>query len=138
MKHFKIGLLFLTLTASFVFAQDRLDFSRIRNPKVRYVAPEKLKIFPMPVIGYEAPGLASDATRNAILRDVVYPVINNSGEPIAAVILKFFEENKNQFAVSVYWHNGRFSSVLLTKNKNGAIDKNAYRDIIAIPEHSDE
>lgn len=137
MKLFKFSLLFLALATGFVFAQERLDFKRIHNAKVHYVAPEKLTIFPMPVIGYEAPGLASDATRNAILRDVVYPVINNSAEPIAAVMLGFFED-ENQFAVSVYWHNGRFSSMLITKNKDGSIDKNAYKEIIEIPEHNDE
>lgn len=137
MKHFKIGLLFLALTTGFVFAQDRLDFTRVHNSKVHYVAPEKLKTFPMPVIGYEAPGLASDATRNAVLHDVVYPAINNSEEPIAAVIVEFFED-ANQFAVSVYWHNGRFSSVLITKDKTGKIDKNVYREIIEIPKHDDE
>ncbi len=137
MKHFKISLLFLALTTGFVFAQDKLDFTRIHNPKVHYVAPAKLKTFPMPVIGYEAPGLASDATRNAVLRDVVYPTINNSHEPIAAVIVGFFED-KNQFTVSVYWHSDRFCSMLITKDKDGKIDKNIYKEIIEIPDHTDE
>jgi len=126
-----LGLL-LTLSAGLVAFAQSIQAGKVHNAKVKYVATDTLKSYPLPVIGYHSPGIAGEARRREILDKVVYPIINNSDKPIAAIILEFYR-NKPYFGLEVYWHNGNFTQILISTGKKGKIDTNAYKEVLEVP-----
>ena len=124
-------LLGVLLCAASGAVAGNLNIGRIKNPRVVYAPPEKVKVFPVPVIGYHRPGLASQAQRAEVLNRVVYPVINHSPKPIAAVIIEF-QPNTSLVGVQVYWHNREFVQAMVPRDKAGKIDREAYKSLLDI------
>jgi hypothetical protein len=80
------------------FAQS-VNVTKIKNRQVRYAAPSAVKVFPVPAIGWQRAGLASQSQRNEVLNKIVYPVINKSSNAIAAIIVEFYTDDKKSFGV---------------------------------------
>jgi hypothetical protein len=126
-KLLAVAVLFaITCAATTVFPQN-LNLSKINNRRVRYAVPSKVKVFPVPAIGWQRPGLATQAQKNEVLNKIVYPVINKSSNAIAAVIIEFYTGDKKSFSVEVLYHNGGQSGILFHWNKQGKINTNDYQ-----------
>jgi hypothetical protein len=131
MERFIVAGLLLISSASVCSAQS-LSASRIRNRRVRYVASEKLKQYPVPPIIFERGGLASKLDQKEIIGKIIYPVVNKSDQPVAAVVVEFFPDNPS-IAVTVVWHGVdrtgavNFVGALIDRNKAGHFDADAYK-----------
>ena len=68
-----------------------VDVKKINNSVVRYIPASKVKIFPVPVVHFSREGLASAAQVAEIKTKIIYPLINSSKKPIAAITVDFYE-----------------------------------------------
>ena len=122
----------LTMPSMSISNAQNLRASRIRNRHVRYIPSEKLKQYPIPPIIFERGGLAKKIDQNEIIEKIVYPVINNSTRPVAAVVIELYPD-KPSIGVTIIWHGidptgaVNFSSALIDRNNAGHFDANAYK-----------
>ena len=114
------------------FAQS-INVTKIKNRQVRYAAPSAVKVFPVPAIGWQRSGLASQSQRNEVLNKIVYPVINKSSKAIAAIIVEFYTDDKKSFGVEVLYHNRSQQGVLFNWDKQGRINTNDYKQFFERP-----
>lgn len=127
----KLFLLVLLLisSASYSFTQN-LRASRIKNRHVRYISSEKLRQYPVPPIIFEREGLARKGDQNEIIEKIIYPVVNNSARPVAAVVIEFYPDNP-YIGVTIIWHSvSNFSSSLINRNRAGHFDADAYKVLL--------
>lgn len=118
--------LLLCLT-NVVYPQNkRLQARKIRNPKISYAPAGKIRRYPFPVVNFEREGLARKGDQQEILEKIVYPVINRSRMPIAAIIVTFYPDEPH-ITVLVLWHGNEFSGQVIERNAQGHFDANAYK-----------
>jgi len=100
-----ISLLFSGLTG---FAGElTIDPGKLKNAKVQYVDHDKIRSFPVPVFAVRRPGLASGSDEIAEIKaKIVYPLIIESLNPIAAIVVEFFSNRQQDIGVAIYWSNG--------------------------------
>jgi hypothetical protein len=104
-----------------------LDLTRLKKSKVRYTRHEALEVFPTPVLAIKRGGLASGAQEIEEIKErIVYPLIIESADPIASIVVEFFPETREEIGVTVYWSNGAVHESLIGKNPQGHYDTDAY------------
>ena len=59
--------------------------NRIRNPHVKYVASSTLTTFPVPAVIFRREALAREGDWTEIRERIIYPAVNKSEKPIAAI-----------------------------------------------------
>jgi hypothetical protein len=136
MKSFFISALVLLLAGSHVQAQ-KLSVAKLRNRGVRYAPHAAFKKYPLPVVNFQRPGLASEKERMEIVEEIVYPLVNESPRAIAAVVLELVPVNPhpktraeiafNQITVLVLWHDGGYTGASFDRNVDGHFGKDTYR-----------
>jgi hypothetical protein len=130
-KHVRIGLIvvFTCLVAPFTLANDLgIELGKIKSPFVKYSKYKDLSSFPIPVVSFKRSGLASGTEElNEIMEKIVYPIINESRDPISAMIIEYFPHLPKKVGVEVYWTNGGMRGGLIDKDADGHYDPGAYK-----------
>lgn len=130
-KHVRIGLIVVLtcLVAPFTLANNLgIELEKIKSPSVKYSQYTDLSSFPIPVISFKRSGLASGAEElNEIIEKIIYPIINESPEPISVMIIGYFPHLPGKVGVEVYWTNGGVRGGLVDKGADGHYDAGAYK-----------
>ncbi len=130
-KHLRTGLivLFTCLVAPFSLASDlKIELEKIKSPSVKYTKYNDLSSFPVPVVSFKRSGLASGTEElNEILEKIIYPIINESPDPISAMIIEYFPHLPGKVGLEVYWTNGAARGALVDKEADGHYDPGAYK-----------
>ncbi len=130
-KHVRIGLIVVLtcLVAPFTFANNlRIELERIKSPSVKYSKYTDLSSFPIPVISFKRGGLASGTEElNEIIEKIIYPIVNESPEPISVMVIEYFPHLPGKLGVEVFWTNGRVRGALIDKLADGHYDAGAYK-----------
>jgi hypothetical protein len=103
--------------------------SKIKNRHVSYVPTHQIRKYPVPAVIFRRGGLARPGDQTEIIEKIIYPAINKSDMPIAAVVVEFFRD-RPEIGVTLIWHAvGSFResqsiSALISRNELGhfAID----------------
>jgi hypothetical protein len=131
MAQYLFAVMLLVCSASSTYAQS-LQANRIKNPRVGYTAAANLRKYPIPALAFEGEGKPNENVRKEIVEKIVYPVINVSKRPIAAIIVEFYF-NKAAIGVSLIYHGAdptgavNYATALIDRNKAGHFDDNAYK-----------
>ena len=130
-KHVRTGLIVLLtcLIAQFSIADDLIiELEKIRSPSVKYSKYKDLSSFPIPVVSFKRGGLASSAEElSEIMGKIIYPIINESPDPISAMIIEYFPHLPGKVGVEIYWTNGTMRGGLIDKLADGHYDPEAYK-----------
>ena len=109
-----------------------LNFTKIKNPHVPYVPIFQLKKYPIPAVLFMREGLANAEDRREIKEKIIYPAINKSDKPIAAIVVELYRD-RTEIGVTLMWHEAgssgdsvEFASALISRNKTGHFDLDAY------------
>lgn len=108
-----------------------LRVSRIKNSHVNYMPNSQIRKYPIPAVVFKREGLAMPADRNEILENIIYPAINKSNKPIAAVVVEYYRD-RPEIGVTLIWHasgsfgDSQYSSTLISRNKMGHFEKGSY------------
>lgn len=117
----------LVLPPAAARAQNRqLQAARVRNPKVTYAPASKVRSFPFPVVNFVREGLARPSDVKEIMDAVVYPLVNRSPKPIAAVVVTFSPGDPN-IGVLVLWHGTDFMDATVERDARGRFKPDAYK-----------
>ena len=124
-----IALLGLLALISSAYGESlTLDPSRLNEAKVQYRKHSTLSEYPYPVIHWERAGLADGPkVFDEIKEKILYPLINESEEPILSITVKFIRAEKGQVGINVIWADGRVHGSFLEHNKSGKYDPNSYK-----------
>ena len=127
MRKYAWSIFFLFCLTNIAYPQNiRLQTRKIRNPRVLYQPAERIRRYPFPVVNFERAGLAREGDQQEIMEKIVYPVINRSRMPIAAIIVTFYDDNPD-ITVLVLWHGNEFRGQVIERNAQGRFDANAYK-----------
>jgi len=130
-KHVRIALfVFLTyLVAPVALANDlKIELEKIKSPSVQYREYTDLSSFPIPVVSFKRGGLASGTQElNEIIEKIIYPIINESPDPISAMIIEYFPHLPGKVGVEIYWTNGGMHGALIDKLADGHYDAGVYK-----------
>ena len=130
-KHVRIALLVVLtcLVAPAILANDlKIELEKIKSLSVKYSKYTDLSSFPVPVISFKRSGLASGpAELNEIIEKIIYPIINESPDPISAIIIEHFPHLPGKVGVEIYWTNGAARGALVDKGADGHYDPGAYK-----------
>jgi hypothetical protein len=118
--------LFVLLPGGARGQSKQLQARRVRNPKVTYAPAARVRSFPLPVVNFVREGLARPTDVREIMDGIVYPLVNRSAKPIAAVVVTFSPDAPT-VAVLVLWHGTDFSDVLVERNARGHFAADAYK-----------
>jgi hypothetical protein len=120
----------LVLAPSVALGQSKeLQARRVRNPKVTYARAARVRSFPLPVVNFVREGLARPTDVREIMDGVVYPLVNRSPKPVAAVVVTFSPDMPG-VAVLVLWHGTDFKDVLVDRNTRGHFPADAYKSFL--------
>src|SRR6476620_1656478 len=72
-----------------------LDPTKIKSRGVRYVSHKKLKAFPTPILIYLHDKPQHEKLKKEVVQKIIYPMLCESAEPIAAVTVDFCPEISN-------------------------------------------
>ena len=124
---------FLWLFCAFVLVpvaargqNKELRARRVRNPKVTYAPASKVRSFPFPVVNFEREGLARKTDEKEIMDGIVYPLVNKSPTPVAAVVVTFYPD-KSHITVLVLWHGTNFVGALVERDARGHFPADAHK-----------
>jgi hypothetical protein len=130
-KHVRIGLIvvFTCLVATLTPADDlKIELEKIKSPSVKYSKYKDLSSFPIPIVSFKRSGLASGAEElNEIIEKIIYPIINESPDPISAMIIEYFPHLPGKVGVEIYWTNGGVRGGLVDNGADGHYDAGAYK-----------
>ncbi len=136
-KHVRIALLvvLICLVAPAILANDlKIELEKIKSPSVKYSKYTDLSSFPIPVISFKRGGLASGTEElREIIEKIIYPIINESPDPISAMIIEYFPHLPGKVGVEVYWTNGAARGALVDKGADGHYDSGAYKTFFKKP-----
>ena len=136
-KHVRIGLIvvFTCLVATLTPADDlKIELEKIKSPFVKYSNPKDLSFFPIPVVSFKRGGLASGSEEmKEIIEKIIYPIINESPDPISAMIIEYFPQLPGKVGLEIYWTNGGMHGGLIDKNADGHYDPGAYKTFFKKP-----
>ena len=105
--------------------------SKIKNPHVTYVPTPQIKQYPVPVVIFERAGLARPGDKSEIVERIIYPAINKSEIPIAAVVVEFFPD-RPEIGVTLIWHavgssrENQSAAALISRNELGHFPINSF------------
>jgi hypothetical protein len=80
-----------------------LRASKINNSHVNYVPNSQVKKYPVPSVIFRREGLALPEDRSEIVEKIIYPAINKSDMPIAAIVVEFFRD-RPEIGITLIWH----------------------------------
>lgn len=103
-----------------------LQARRVRNPRVAYAPAERVKTFPLPAVNFVREGLARPSDVKELLDGLVYPLVNRSPRPVAAVVVTFTPDSPS-VTVLVLWHDTAFKDVLVERDARGHFRTDAYK-----------
>ena len=129
-KHVRIGLIvvFTCLVATLTPADDlKIELEKIKSPSVKYSKYKDLSSFPIPIVSFKRSGLASGAEELNEIIEKIYPIINESPDPISAMIIEYFPHLPGKVGVEIYWTNGGVRGGLVDKGADGYYDAGAYK-----------
>ncbi len=69
-----------------------LRVSRIKNSHVNYMPNSQIRKYPIPAVVFQGEGLAMPEDRGEIFDNIIYPAINKSDKPIAAVVVEYYRD----------------------------------------------
>jgi hypothetical protein len=117
------------LVATFTPAADlKIELEKIKSPSVKYSRYKDLSSFPIPVVSFKRGGLASGSEElNEIIEKIIYPIVNESPDPISAMIIEYFPHLPGKIGVEIYWTNGGMRGALIDKLADGHYDPEAYK-----------
>ena len=122
-KHVRIALLVVLtcLVAPAILANDlKIELEKIKSPSVKYSKYTDLSCFPIPVVSFKRSGLASGTEElREIIEKIIYPIINESPDPISAMIIEYFPHLPGRVGVEIYWTNGGMHGALIDKLADG-------------------
>jgi hypothetical protein len=108
-------------------AQNRtLRASRVKNPRVAYAPAARVKTFPFPAVHFEREGLARKTDVQEIMDGVVYPLVNKSEKPLAAVVVTFHPDEPF-ITVLALWHGTDFAGVVIRRDARGHFPADAHK-----------
>lgn len=111
-------------------AQNKaLRANRVKNPKVAYAPAASVKRFPLPVVNFEREGLARPTDEREIMDGIVYPIVNRSEKPVAAVVVTFYPEEPH-ITVRVLWHGPEFVGAVVRRDARGHFPADAYKTFL--------
>ncbi len=108
-----------------------LGVSRIKNSHVKYMPYSQIRKYPVPSVVFQREGLALPEDRGEVFEKIIYPAINKSDKPIAAVVVEFYPD-RPEMGVTLIWHasgsfgDSQYSSALISRNKMGRFDRESY------------
>ena len=106
--------------------QRTLQARRVKNPKVAYAPPSKVKTFPFPAVNFERGGLARPTDEKEIMDGIVYPLVNQSPKPIAAFVVTFSPDSPS-IGVLVLWHDTSFVGAMVERDARGHFKPDSYK-----------
>jgi hypothetical protein len=115
--------------ATLTSANDlKIELEKIKSPSVKYSNYKNLTSFPIPVVSFKRSGLASGSEEmNEIIEKIIYPIINESPDPISTMIIEYFPHLPGKIGVEIYWVNGGMRGGLIEKLADGHYDPRAYK-----------
>lgn len=125
-KHLWLVCLLLLPPAAARAQNRQLQAARVRNPGVTYAPASKVRSFPFPVVNFVREGLARPSDVKEIMDAVVYPLVNRSPKPIAAVVITFSPGDPN-IGVLVLWHGTDFMDATVERDARGRFKPDAYK-----------
>jgi hypothetical protein len=130
-KHVRIGLIVVLtcfVTPLTLANNLEIELEKIKSSSVKYSKYTDLSSFPIPVVSFKRSGLASgDEELKEITEKIVYPIINESPDPISTMIIEYFPHLPRKVGVEIYWTNGGMRGALIDKLADGHYDGGAYR-----------
>jgi hypothetical protein len=125
----QVALAVLVLIGSVAMdAGQTLTAPRLSNSPIKYVS-NQLKEYPLPAIVFRRGGLTTESDRKEIVEAIVYPAVNRSERPVAAVIVELFPD-ATSVSVTLVWHerptDGTSRGVLIHRNATGHFDREAW------------
>jgi len=136
-KHVRIALLVVLtcLVAPVILANDlKIELEKIKSSSVKYSKYTDLSCFPIPVVSFKRGGLASGTEElREIIEKIIYPIINESPDPISAMIIEYFPHLPGKVGLEIYWTNGGMRGGLIDKNADGHYDPGAYKTFFKKP-----
>lgn len=126
-----IGIVFLVLSGmvSSAYSESLLfDPARLKESKVRYREYKTLSEYPYPVLHWKRAGLANDPKLFGEIKEkILYPLINESEDPILAIVVEFIHTERGQIGIDVIWADGRVHESFMEHNEFGKYDPNSYK-----------
>jgi hypothetical protein len=130
-NHVRIGLIvvFACLVATLTPANDlKIELEKIKSKSVRYTNYTDLTHFPIPVVFFKRGGLAAGSKElNEIIEKIIYPIINESADPISTMIIEYFPHLPGKIGVEIYWTNGGMREALIDKLADGHYGTESYK-----------
>jgi hypothetical protein len=130
-KHVRIALLVVStcLVAPAILANDlKIELEKIKSLSVKYSKYTDLSCFPIPVVSFKRGGLTSGTEElNEIIEKIIYPIINESPDPISAMVIEYFPHLQGKVGFEIYWTNGGVRGGLVDKGADGHYDAGAYK-----------
>ena len=114
--------------------QKRLEARRVKNPKVAYAPASKVKRVPFPAVNFVRGGLARPTDEREIMDGIVYPLVNRSAKPIAAIVVTFYPDEPH-ITVLALWHGTDFKGILIERDARGHFPADAYKVFFEEIEH---
>lgn len=126
-----IGIVFLVLSGmvSSAYSESLLfDPARLKESKVRYREYKTLSEYPYPVLHWKRAGLANDPKLFGEIKEkILYPLINESEDPILAIVVEFIHAERGQIGIDVIWADGRVQGSFMEHNQFGKYDPDSYK-----------
>ncbi len=108
--------------------ETAIELEKISSAKVTYVNYRDLSAHPTPVLSLKRSGLATGPAEIIEIKEkLIYPLINQSEEPISSIVVEFFPKLRNVIGIEVYWSNGTVRSSLIERGAKGQYNAQAYR-----------
>ena len=137
-KHL-VSVLGLLLLAGSAQAQT-LDPTKIKSRDVAYVSHKNLKVFPTPILMYLNDKPQHEKLKKEVVERIVYPMLCESAEPIAVVVVDFCPEiygsdergckdeakGKLTIKVEIRRQGGSGFMSMVDTDLNGSFDDDAY------------
>jgi len=102
-----------------------------RNPHVKYVASSSLTTFPVPAVIFRREGLARQSDWTEIREKIIYPAVNKSEQPIAAVVVEYFRD-RTDIGVTLIWYGvsptgkSNYSNAAIERDASGHFPTDSY------------
>ena len=111
-----------------------INIDSVVGATVPYREQSGLSHFPLPVLSFRRPGLASGSSEIEQIKDKIgVPIIKQSIEPVSAIVIEFFPSRPTAIGVLVLWTDGEARESLLVRSESGKYDPQAYEVIFKKP-----
>ncbi|HXI23171.1 MAG TPA: hypothetical protein VNG71_04785 [Pyrinomonadaceae bacterium] len=114
-----------------VIAPPPLWANKIRNARVKYLDSPSLSTFPVPAVIFRREALAREGDWSEIRERIIYPAVNKSERPIAAVVVEYLRDTPT-IGVTLIWYRAsagaktNYETALIERDSAGHFPVNAY------------